>query len=102
MTAERMREEMARLEGYEVVHHTLCLVTPDKYGEPELTPVMDVPDYTLDLNAVARVVGRLNGNQLLMYWDNLANRLGGTASIDATATQRCEAILRATGKWEEA
>lgn len=59
------------------------------------TPAL--PDYTSDLNAIASVIARLDTAMQARYRVQL--RLVTGNPIDATAIERCEAVLRAVGKW---
>lgn len=63
-----------------------------------------VPDYLHDLNAIHDIeVNRCNeiGLSLLRYHDLLIKRHGTLGALTASAAQRCEALLRTLGKWEE-
>lgn len=62
----------------------------------------EIPNYTSDLGAVREVVIDLDSTQLAGYRQSLNTICGGyTNAIDATARQRCEAILCAVGKWKD-
>lgn len=111
MNPEAINQAMAELDGWEVksqgAHMTYpwCMYRSGKiYGagwRDEGAAWRNIPDkYTEDLNAVARVVGKLDMSQKHEYWGRLA-AIGPFECIDATALQRCEAILRACGEWVE-
>lgn len=67
-------------------------------------------DYYEDLNAIHGAVQKLNINQLSDYLDHLDKvcvpvhicpTTHSLAVIEATAPQRCEALLKTLGKWVE-
>lgn len=116
MTPEAINQAMAELDGYRVKrddnhgHWPFLMVYPDGSESPTDYSSKDapwrheaLPKYTEDLNAVARVVGKLSSANRFKYLDILVMALDGIGPdpIDATALQRCEAILRAVGKWVE-
>lgn len=104
MTPEAINQAMAELDGWTACctvgmhgyyRHTLdehCRKNP-RGGVSALL----LPKYTKALNAVARVVGKLDDESLSGY--RMLLRMFADSAIDATAMQRCEAILRAVGKW---
>jgi hypothetical protein len=65
------------------------------------------PDYYHDLNAIHEVVCGLPTEKLRTYAGNVVQAVGTSCgwrlcdAINATAAQRCEAYLRAIGKWED-
>jgi hypothetical protein len=95
MTTEAMNQAMAELDGWKIQYGIVFDQTNRLCGWS------DVPTYTEDLNAVARVVGKLGPITIYRYKKALKHTCGGYyfKGIDATAAQRCEAILRANGKW---
>lgn len=103
MNPNEIRLQMAMLDGYP----PSCKLNieakpsePDENGDV-FDPSCLVPDYLNDLNAVARVVAKLHFEVRYNYRIWLHAHLGIMPEdrIDATALQRCEAILRACGKW---
>ena len=76
-----------------------------------------IPDYHSDLNAIHEVEKRLiltyhrvnvpvsaatnEANRYSKYLREICERDGDNHTIHATAPQRCEALLRTIGKWEE-
>ena len=94
MTTEAINQAMAELDGWK-----LSPSAGYKWTSPDGKRELRLPhDYTEDLNAVARVFGKLDMSKRHKYWGRLAG-IGPFECIDATAHQRCEAILRAFGKW---
>ena len=71
-----------------------------------------LPNYLEDLNAVHELEKKLDGRLEYIYYtialpkvcggdrDGITNFQRHKLYIHATATQRCEAILRTIGKWE--
>lgn len=100
MTTDRINAAMAELEGLRVVTHdgVLCSAQP----WPEIARPLD--DYTADLNATQRVFRTLDNSSRISAI-NIVIALCGTLPYSAlalaTPLQWCEAILRATGKWED-
>ena len=98
MTPEAQRIAMARLDGWES-RDGHWWSHPERSEQYRSSLLIDYPSC---LNSVARVVGKLNTAQRIRYRIYLAEIVGHFESpIDATAAQRCEAILKATGKWED-
>lgn len=101
MDKKRIQEEMARLDSCPKD----CPFLVPCSGKPE--DCHDLPAYTEDLNAVHRVLCGLDEDTLGSYDCHLqritdrAYPKSNYAIHKATAAQWCEAILRATGKWEE-
>ena len=99
MTPEAINQAMAELDGFKK--------NRGAWHRPEQPyfESIDTFDYTLDLNAVARVVEKLSPDQWRQYRANIIRSCLESEfeidPIDATAAQRCEAILRAVGKWVE-
>lgn len=97
MTPEAINQAMAELDGWKYPVDMTPLVGYNPHGICKGA----APIYTEDLNAVARVVPKLAALQVYRYKQALKRTRGGYyfKAIDATALQRCEAILRAVGKW---
>ncbi len=102
MQDNEIRYQMALLDGYPASCKINIESLPvygadgDVYDASSL-----IPDYLNDLNAVARVVGKMYVAEKRLYRERLARVCDGILYIaDATARQRCKAILRAVGKWE--
>ena len=95
MTDERIIEEMAALDGEcieDVVNAWRC-----GCGDP---------NYLTDHNACQRVIDGMDYKGLVKYWDELFHILWESTfdvvllSLKATPRQKCEAILKAYGKWD--
>lgn len=101
MTPEAINQAMAELDGWGYYPGEDTHIYQWRREDREW--FRSPPDYTEDLNAVARVVGKLSSANRFKYLDILVMALDGIGPdpIDATALQRCEAILRAVGKWVE-
>jgi hypothetical protein len=106
MTPEQQRVAIAEACGWKWEKFW----TGELYGKPvgEQGPLMELPDYLNDLNAMHDAEKVLTPEQLVDY---CAFRLRATTGegcvtdykmIRATASQRAEAFLRTIGKWEEA
>lgn len=83
----------------------------------ECLEMADVPDYPRDLDACHEMEKLILDPDSELVWANHEERgeikreyqthleriatLGGTSAICATAPQRCEAFLRAVGKWDD-
>lgn len=98
-----IRFQMSLLDGYPA--SCKASIEGEPFGDGEggtLHPAYLIPDYINDLNAVAKVAENLKPLQVYRYKQGLKRMRGGYyfKAIDATARQRCEAILRAVGKWE--
>ena len=95
MTPEAINQAMAELDEWEPI--------PEGSFHPDNPVGQTPPTYTQDLNAVARVVEKLSPDQWRQYRANIIRSCLESEfeidPIDATALQRCEAILRAVGKW---
>ena len=97
MTPEAINQAMAELDGWKVSPSAgYRWTSPDGKRELRLPH-----DYTQDLNAVARVVGKIGVVERRLHRECLRHMCAGVFQCDATALQRCEAILRAVGKWVE-
>ena len=88
MTKDAINQAMAELDGWK-----LSPSAGYKWTSPDGKRELRLPhDYTEDLNAVARVVGKLSVEQKSDYWTHLGFACTGfdNSRIDATAAQRCE------------
>jgi hypothetical protein len=110
MNKEKQRIAIAEAIGWTVINDTLCHVTPDRNGEPEIEPIARLPDYLSDLNSMHEAEKMMTKDQWLWYTVNLLLAAkDGSFVIDinmktvahASAAQRAEAFLRTIGKWEE-
>ena len=94
MTDERMVEELARIDGWVNIEF-------DMLGAPMGVP----PSYLNSHDAVQRVIDKLSDDHLLDYSELLSFVMGFKfitwRDHKATPRQKCEAILKAVGKWEE-
>ena len=77
------------------------------YGPDGKIPQRKIPNYYGDLNAIHEAESQLTGAQCLEFEKHL-NAVTGYFKhithfvlIHATAPQRCEAFLKALGKWVE-
>lgn len=102
MTPEAINQAMAELDGwYKSEERKGYWKHKDKSMDGTAHGAPRAHNYTEDLNAVARVVPKLAALQVYRYKQALKRTRGGYyfKAIDATALQRCEAIIRAVGKW---
>jgi hypothetical protein len=111
MNTDKQRIAIAEACGWTVINDTLCHVTPDRNGEPEIEPIARLPDYLTDLNAMHEAEKVLTKNKSMEYAFRLADSwiLNGedkqpdlVRGFCATAAQRAEAFLKTIGKWEGA
>ena len=108
MTPEQQRVAIAEACGWKWEKFW----TGELYGKPvgEQGPLMELPDYINDLNALHDAESILNADQMVSYDYHLDRVVGnGRQGLNieyflwsATAAQRAEAFLRTIGKWEEA
>jgi hypothetical protein len=86
--------------GWTVINDSLCHITPDRNGEPQIAVIARLPDYLNDLNAMAEAENLVlkSAQQCRDYANVLDDGNGGHF---ATSAQRAEAFLRTIGKWEE-
>lgn len=116
MTKERMRVVIAEWMGFEKCQHPLA---NNCTCNGEITPLMIhptsraqefVPNYPEDLNTIHEAERRMNINQLAQYADELDKicvpvhicpLTHWEAVIMSTALQRCEALIRTIGRWED-
>jgi alpha-N-acetylglucosamine transferase len=113
MNKAKQRIAIAEGLGWEVINDTLCHITPDKDGLPQVAWIARFPDYLNDLNAMHEAEKVLTYKQSFIYTNHLealtqtTTGLGGTSigrtfqTIGSTAAQRAEAFLRTIGKWED-
>jgi hypothetical protein len=105
MSPDKQNIAIAEACGWTVINNTLCHVTPDRNGEPEIEPIARLPDYLNDLNAMHEAEKVLEINQWGHYKENLTVCAAPSGFPShywhATATQRAEAFLKTVGKWED-
>lgn len=79
-----------------------AIVVKDELKRPTGLYRVPIPDYPGDLNACHEMEKTLTGNEVTRY-DNHLHAICGSLqkAIRATASQRCEAFLRAVGKWDD-
>lgn len=99
MNTEAINKAMAELDGWE--YHPSSADGIFEWRREDREWFRSPPNYTEDLNAVALVVGKMSVSQNSNYKWNMIDKIGDSMAFDATALQRCEAILRACGKWVE-
>lgn len=118
MTPESQRIALAKWAGWKFINHRIGpdIVDPASYpwaclsGRNPKDDTMDgLPDYLHDLNAVHELEIKL-GQDLLSYsyyWklcDVVVIKdtdVSSLALVCATASQRCEALLKTLGLWED-
>jgi hypothetical protein len=124
MNPEKQRIKLAEWDGWKEAFPAKGQAHPETKRGGILLPyhwvnertherVADLPDYLSDLNAVHELEKRLSRRD---YWyyadihlldvvgrDNNARPFGGeqASARCATAAQRCEALLKTLGLWEE-
>ncbi len=116
MTPEAQRIAIAEACGWTVINDTLCHVTPDKDGLPQIAWIARLPDYLNDLNAMAEAekVKGMAFDSDYAYWlahiavrdrgldeDRLNVGDGFQIALTATAAQKAEAFLKALNFWKE-
>lgn len=97
MKKERIIEEMVKMDAWFL---DLCENYKDPWNNPH---VVSKPNYLHDLNAVQRVLLGLTQEQqsdFCMYATEHGTIDGTQIAFDRPASW-CEAILKATGKWED-
>ncbi len=104
MTEHDQRIAIAEWMGWQDFHRDCLATSPNGQWMP-------TPDYTRDLNAMHEAEHHLaDVNQLNEYADQLDKVCVPThicslthwqAVAMATAAQRCEALLRTIGKWQD-
>lgn len=104
MTDNQIVEAMAGVDGYEDVQ---CLLW-GKYRQPKWKVWeyggrnwLSCPDYLNSHDAVQRVVGVLGVLELNDVEHNMYELSGRPGFLACTPRQKCEAILKAKGLWEE-
>lgn len=111
MTPEQINKAIAEFEGWKLRSHGGWSRNGDL-----LNIVKNPPDYFNDLNAVHRAIEKLSlfdrigwpmELRKIILRDNGGRehpdigKLDDTHFYNATAPQRCQALLRTIGKWEE-
>jgi hypothetical protein len=94
--------------GWTVINDSLCHITPDRNGEPQIAVIARLPDYLNDLNAMHEAEKVLTEEQRIAYSDctydialKAQKETGKWRWISLTAAQRAEAFLKTIGKWED-
>jgi hypothetical protein len=101
MNTDKQRIAIAEACGWTVINDTLCHVTPDKDGLPQIAWIARLPDYLNDLNAMHKAETVLILDcEWATYLDRLSVIVAEGSLVHATAAQRAEAFLRTVGKWE--
>ena len=110
MTPKKINGKIARKLGYQKCHPWDSLITPTGRRQSFC------PDFINDLNECARMEATLNFADQERYGRTLAeicigkewsepdfnpNGWGWFSAINATPKQKCEAILRVWGLWED-
>ena len=97
MKDERIIEEMVKLDAWFL---DLCENYKDPWNNPH---VVSKPNYLNSHDACQRVIDGMNDQIVRLYCYQVTALTGYTPHgiIKATPRQKCEAILRAYGKWEE-
>ena len=113
MTPDKLNLALAKWDGWTCRN---CGNGPDKCTGCDFDdyPSYVIPSYTADLNAVHELEKKLTFTQALSYYriirDLFAVVLGPKGSVigvndfavlHATALQRCEALARTLGIWED-
>jgi hypothetical protein len=109
MTNDAQRIAMAELEGW-IYPGSTCLKHEswNRWIRPAGETSRKVPDYASDLNAVRRVEEKLTDEEFERYRMELSDsvrkekgawRVDWRSIVSASAAQKTESILRATGKW---
>lgn len=108
MTPESQRIALAKWAGWtDIANEEFFGAIILKGTCPHLKCTQAVPDFLHDLNAVHELEERLSeSDQFKYYWRLLDVVLAKIpvrqlALVSATAVQRCEALLRCLGLWED-
>ena len=118
MTPEAINRAIAEWRGWKLCTAPILGGGMHSWWEhPDLKHFQELPDYCHDLNAIQGAVLDGMPNQVPQgfyhplsyeYENNLHIATGGTpyswngwAVLNATAAQRCEALLRTLGLWKE-
>jgi len=102
MKPELQRIAIAEACGWTVINDSLCHITPDRNGEPQIAVIARLPDYLTDLNAMHEAEQNIRhdhdswGKYLVFL-----SRSAPECRVFSTAAERAEAFLRTVGKWEE-
>jgi len=110
MTPEQQRIKIAEACGWEMASGTMrgqpVGIHPDEIDSATCFDYRMIPDYLNALNAMHEAEKTLSENDQQKYLDILADAprndryLTWADSVFATAAQRAEAFLRATGMWD--
>lgn len=98
MNIEKQRIAIAEACGYK--HIGIEKYSP-LWGRIEAGPLVEIPDYPNDLNAMHEAEIVLTDSRLEVMGSHL-EECGVWPLWRATAAHRAEAFLRTIGKWEEA
>lgn len=98
MTDDEMRVKIAEACGYEVISLPFSLMVDS--GSASKKPIVVLPDYVNDLNAMHKVEKKLALDAFFEY-GRLLESLMGEEFFHATARQRAEAFLKTLGSKEE-
>lgn len=103
MTDERIINELSRLDKYsctvtEILHRNEDSVYCKLIGGDNTY----LPNYLNDHNACQRVIDGMTETEGITYFKRLRYAVNSRQEfVKATPRQKCEAILKAYGKWEE-
>ena len=114
MSDDRIIEEMARLEGFNRVNDsamgTVYFRGDAHHCDQNAFSLESLPDYPNSHDACQSIIDGMNDQSLHHYISLLADITNGNedawsvesimATAKATPRQKCEAILRARGKWK--
>lgn len=102
MTDQKIIEAMANFDTSRQENERIVCNGVDYNGVRHTVIVeCEVSQYTTDHNAVQRVAEKLNVIDLNDVEYRLYQILGRPEALLATPRQKCEAILKAKGLWEE-
>ena len=123
MKPERMREKLAEWVGwrrcveydfdvYCSLHDQPVYRTTMFELDGDIRDVSELPNYTSELNAMRTLERRLDGDQMFKYYQEIYWLVEGLRSagpeypaqhylLHASAPQRCEALLKTLGLWED-
>ena len=102
MTNEQINIKIAELCGWKRHPQDQWIIIPPN-ALHSFPPLFTTPNYTADLNACHEFEKTLTPEQESAYWEHLlqAHEYIQPWAGCATARQRCEALLRVHGQWEE-
>lgn len=113
MTSQEIRIALAEWDGWkwngpegESFKYLTYWTPPGAKGQLNDKSIDHLPDYPSDLNAVNELEKKLKDDNstsgLVAYCNTLMQIVGShRACVFATASQRCEALLRTLNKWKE-